>query len=53
MDGIGILPPPARGRGPDSWEGADGIHSQAELLSIKNLQKYEINNNCNTFAARN
>ena len=53
MDGIGILPPPARGRGPAGWEGADGIHSQAELQSIKNLQKYEINDNCNTFAARN
>ena len=26
MDGVGILPPPARGRGPACWEGANGIH---------------------------
>ena len=26
MDGVGILPPPARGRDPACWEGANGIH---------------------------
>ena len=31
MNGIGIFPPPGRGRGPlEEWEGANGGHSLSD-----------------------